>query len=115
METGITSNNSTTSHINREGASIANENINFQQKLDNLSLEAIAELKLERFFNAVGTNYPDNLHKFIMEKVEKPLFKELLKRNGGNQVQTSSILGINRNTLRKKMKQYELFNKPQGM
>jgi Fis family transcriptional regulator len=41
-----------------------------------------------------------------MKKVEKPLLGQILRRTGGNQVHASKILGINRNTLRKKMKLY---------
>jgi Fis family transcriptional regulator len=40
--------------------------------------------------------------------VEKPLLVQILRRVGGNQVQAAKILGINRNTLRKKIKQYGL-------
>jgi DNA-binding protein Fis len=43
-----------------------------------------------------------------MSKVEKPLLVQILRRVGGNQVQAAKILGINRNTLRKKIKQYGL-------
>ncbi|NRA64342.1 MAG: hypothetical protein HRU19_07650 [Pseudobacteriovorax sp.] len=41
-----------------------------------------------------------------MSKVEKPLLVQILRRVGGNQVQAAKILGINRNTLRKKIKHY---------
>jgi Fis family transcriptional regulator len=43
-----------------------------------------------------------------MSKVEKPLLIQILRRVGGNQVQAAKILGINRNTLRKKIKLYGL-------
>ena len=64
------------------------------------------ELKIARFLDQIGTFYPDNVHELILSKVEKPLLVQILRRVGGNQVQAAKILGINRNTLRKKMKIY---------
>ena len=70
--------------------------------LDKYSIEDIVELKISRFLDQIGTFYPDDMHNLIMTKVEKPLLIQMLRRVGGNQVQASKILGINRNTLRKK-------------
>lgn len=75
-------------------------------RLDKHSLEAIVELKISRFLDQIGSYYPEDLHSLIMKKVEKPLLGQILRRTGGNQVHASKILGINRNTLRKKMKLY---------
>jgi DNA-binding protein Fis len=75
-------------------------------RLDKHSLEAIVELKISRFLDQIGTFYPEDLHSLIIKKVEKPLLGQILRRTGGNQVHASKILGINRNTLRKKMKLY---------
>jgi DNA-binding protein Fis len=76
------------------------------QKLDQYSLETVVEFKIARFLDQLGTFYPENLHELIIQKVEKPLIAQILRRVGGNQVHASRILGINRNTLRKKMKMY---------
>lgn len=75
-------------------------------RLDKYALEAIVEAKISRFLDQIGTYYPEDLHSLIMKKVEKPLLGQILRRTGGNQVHASKILGINRNTLRKKMKLY---------
>lgn len=80
----------------------------FSQKLDQQALEAVVEYKISRFLDQIGSFYPDNLHDLIIQKVEKPLLHQVLRRVGGNQVHASKILGINRNTLRKKMKMYGL-------
>ena len=79
-------------------------------ELDKYSLEAIVEVKISRFLDQIGTYYPEDLHALIMRKVEKPLVGQILKRTGGNQVHAAKILGINRNTLRKKMKMYGYAN-----
>ena len=97
----------------RSGALVANRHRGLQiqdpeliAKLDSFSIEDVVELKIARFLDQIGTFYPDNVHELILSKVEKPLLVQILRRVGGNQVQAAKILGINRNTLRKKMKIY---------
>ena len=87
-------------------AALANVDPELASRLDKHSLEAIVELKISRFLDQIGSYYPEDLHSLIMKKVEKPLLGQILRRTGGNQVHASKILGINRNTLRKKMKLY---------
>lgn len=80
----------------------------FISKLDKFSIEDVVELKISRFLDQIGAFYPEHVYELIMNKVEKPLLSQILKRVGGNQVHAAKILGINRNTLRKKMKIYGL-------
>lgn len=82
--------------------------VKLAEELDKYSIEDVVELKISRFLERIGTFYPENVHELIMSKVEKPLLVQILRQVGGNQVQASKILGINRNTLRKKMKLYGL-------
>jgi len=49
-----------------------------------------------------------DLHKFVLAQVEKPLIEETLKQAKGNKLQTAKILGINRNTLHKKMNYFNI-------
>ena len=44
------------------------------------------------------------LYKSILAQVEKPLLESILQRTRGNQLETARILGINRNTLRTKIR-----------
>ena len=76
--------------------------------LDKYSMEDVVELKISRFLDQMGDFEEENMYELIMSKVEKPLLTQILRRVGGNQVQASRILGINRNTLRKKIKQYDI-------
>ena len=76
------------------------------QKLEHYSLESIVELKLSQFLDQIGTFYPEELYSTILKETEKPLLNQILLRTGGNQVHAARILGINRNTLRKKMSLY---------
>ncbi len=84
----------------------AYEAFDLKAQLDSYSLESIVELKISRFLEQIGGFYPEDLHGIFMQKIEKPLIKQILHRTGGNQVHAARILGINRNTLRKKMKIY---------
>jgi two-component system nitrogen regulation response regulator GlnG len=45
----------------------------------------------------------DDLHRRLLERVERPLLAQVLARTGGNQIRAAALLGINRNTLRKKI------------
>jgi DNA-binding protein Fis len=92
--------------VSEEGQRSAMADDELAVKLDGYSLESIMELKVSRFLDQIGGYYPENLHSLIMRKVEKPLVNQILRRTGGNQVHAARILGINRNTLRKKMKIY---------
>lgn len=44
------------------------------------------------------------LYRTIMSKVEKPLIEHTLERTDGNQIKAARVLGINRNTIRSKIK-----------
>jgi len=44
------------------------------------------------------------LYKYVLEAIEKPLIERALERTYGNQLKAAKILGINRNTIRTKIK-----------
>ncbi|MDD5774204.1 MAG: helix-turn-helix domain-containing protein [bacterium] len=49
-----------------------------------------------------------NLYKVVLEIIEKPLIAHVLKHSDGNQLKAARILGINRNTMRAKIKKYNI-------
>ncbi|GAB6034857.1 helix-turn-helix domain-containing protein [Galenea microaerophila] len=63
---------------------------------------------LETYFETLGEEEASNLYQMVMTQVEAPLIRCVLERTDYNQTQAAQILGINRNTLRKKMKLYQL-------
>jgi len=71
---------------------------------------------LEKWLNKTVKEYVGHMdgqkngHLFdlIVGGVEKPLVEIVLDKTNGNQTQAANILGINRNTLRKKIKDYEI-------
>lgn len=72
-------------------------------EVDQLSLEEIIRHKLEDYFRRTEGVDIDNLYTLVIERVERPLIELTLKKTRGNQIRAAQILGINRNTLRKKI------------
>ena len=71
--------------------------------VDHLSLEEVIHHKLEDYFQRTRGVDVDNLYSLVIERVERPLIELTLRKTGGNQIKAAEILGINRNTLRKKI------------
>lgn len=63
--------------------------------------EMVSQLLKE---DALFTEGKGVLYKTILAKVEKPLIEHVLERTEGNQLKAAKILGINRNTMRSKIK-----------
>lgn len=63
---------------------------------------------MEQYFADLNGEEPQNLHSFFIGEVEKPFLKIIMDKVNGNQTRAADILGINRNTLRKKLKTYDL-------
>jgi two-component system nitrogen regulation response regulator GlnG len=62
------------------------------------------EKPLRGLLAALGTARDGSLYEHVLAEVEKPLLEAVLARCGGNQLRAATILGINRNTLRKKLR-----------
>jgi two-component system, NtrC family, nitrogen regulation response regulator GlnG len=70
------------------------------------SLEEIIERKLIECVRGLRDHAGANLYDLMIGLVEKPLLRAVLRETGGNQVRAAQILGINRNTLRKKLTEH---------
>ncbi len=70
---------------------------------DDLSLEALVDAKLRISFANIDKLESGDVYNMVIEQVERPLISLLLEKTRWNQVRAASILGINRNTLRKKI------------
>ena len=67
------------------------------------SLEELVDLKLRSSMNGIERLDKGDIHAMVLEQVERPLIRFVLEKTRGNQVRAADILGINRNTLRKKI------------
>ena len=72
------------------------------------SLEGLVARKLENSLAQMDLQELDSLYEMVLHQVERPLINIILRQTRGNQVRTAEILGINRNTLRKKIKTLEI-------
>ena len=78
------------------------------RKLMNRTLKESTEAALKDYFKTLNGNVPNNLYKLVINEVELPLIEAVMSFTNKNQSQTAEILGINRSTLRKKLKIFEL-------
>ena len=63
---------------------------------------------IRRYLADMGSTEPDNLYRTLLSEIEPPLLEETLRHTNGNQTRAARILGITRNTLRSKLRQYGL-------
>lgn len=66
------------------------------------------EAELERYFAMLDGQTPAALHKLVIGEAEQALLACVLRHVGGNQSRAAQYLGINRGTLRKKLREYGL-------
>ena len=71
-------------------------------------IEEVVRASLEAYFNDLRGAEPDNLHDMVVRVVEKPLLEIVMQRADGNQSRAALWLGLNRNTLRKKLLDHKL-------
>lgn len=63
---------------------------------------------LNEYFDNLDGAKPHALHEMVLQATERPLIKFAIERTNGNQSAAAELLGINRNTLRKKLTEYRL-------
>ncbi|AHZ85697.1 MULTISPECIES: helix-turn-helix domain-containing protein [Bdellovibrio] len=82
----------------------------FVANLQSVSLEKLVKSKLEVLFAQQKEAQVElnGLYNVVLEQVEKPLLELALRAYNGNQVKTAQMLGINRNTLKKKIDNYKI-------
>ncbi len=73
------------------------------------ALSLCAERALRRYFDLHGASLPPaGLHRRVLSEIERPLIEIALEATGGNQARCADLLGINRNTLRKKIQSLDI-------
>ena len=84
----------------------ANDSVN--GTLMHRTLKESTETALQEYFKTLNGNAPNGLYKLVINEVELPLIEVVMTFTNKNQSQAAEILGINRSTLRKKLKLFEL-------
>ena len=65
---------------------------------------------LDQYFNDLDGGKASAIYEMVINTVEKPLLLYIMNKTEGNQSKAAKMLGLNRNTLRKKLKLYNLDN-----
>lgn len=92
--------------LNKNGASLSKTA--GDQHGGALNFSELIEKRLGGFVKKLRASEGSNLYDLLIQAVEKPLIKLVLKETSGNQVQAAQLLGMHRNTLRKKMKELKI-------
>jgi Fis family transcriptional regulator len=71
-------------------------------------LRNVTEEALDNYFANLNGSKPSELYSLVLQEVEAPLFKAVMNYTKGNQSKAAEMLGINRGTLRKKLRIYGL-------
>ncbi len=77
-------------------------------KKDRASLDSLISNEIKYLLSAGGDENTSKIYETVIKRVEKPLIESILKLTKGNKKKAAQILGINRNTLSKKMDELEL-------
>jgi len=87
-----------------------------QKTVPNLALEEFMEYRLKDFVKQMKVSGGRNLHPMLLREIERPLITITLRETNGNQIQAAHLLGMNRNTLRKKIKDLKIrvYKNPQN-
>ena len=71
-------------------------------------IAACVKSSMEKYFHDLNGEKVSDVYEMVLHEVEKPLLEIVMKHAKSNQCKASDILGINRNTLRKKLKLHKL-------
>jgi Fis family transcriptional regulator, factor for inversion stimulation protein len=74
------------------------------------NIEECVRASLEVYFKDLRGNPPSNLYQMMMGIVEKPLLEVVMQHARGNQSRAADWMGLNRNTLRKKLGEHDMLN-----
>jgi len=72
------------------------------------AIAEVVEKSLNEYFHHLDGEEPDDIYRMVIDNVEKALLANVMQRTDGNQTQAAEMLGINRTTLRSKLKAHRL-------
>ena len=74
----------------------------------NTELADAVKRSLERYFKDMDGEKPTSIYEMVLKNIEKPMIETVLGKASGNQSLAAKMLGVTRNTLRKKMQQLRI-------
>ena len=75
-------------------------------------LKESAHISITHFLTELDGEHCTDLHDMVMAQVEAPLLEAVMAHVKQNQSKAAAMLGLNRGTLRKKLRQYDLLDTP---
>jgi len=72
------------------------------------NLQDKIETLIDKYFKDLDGENPNDVYDMVLHSIEKPLLIYIMNYAEGNQTRAAKILGLNRNTLRKKLEFYNL-------
>lgn len=75
-----------------------------------IPLRECVRTAIASYLDRMGEYQVDNLHRFVLDEVERPLLETVMEHARGNQTLAARMLGISRGTLRKKVAHYGLIS-----
>lgn len=75
-------------------------------------IEECVRANLQKYFDDLGGEKPANVYDMVIRLVEKPLLEEVMRQAEQNQSRAAQWLGLNRNTLRKKLLEHGCMEQP---
>lgn len=75
---------------------------------NSLTLRDNVAQAMQSYFSLLDGSDVTDVYKLVLSEIEAPLFESVLQHTQGNQTKAAEVLGLNRGTLRKKLKQYGL-------
>ena len=78
--------------------------------MSKINLEECVRTSLESYFTDLGGSEPDRMYDMMVRVVEKPLLEVVMQHADQNQSRAAQWLGLNRNTLRKKLVEHQLIS-----
>lgn len=70
------------------------------------SLDEVVKSNLENYLSDLNGTNPKEIYEMVINAVERPMLEVVMRHAENNQVRASEMLGINRNTLRKKLQSH---------
>lgn len=81
---------------------------NLNNDTQNQSLRACVQTTMENYFRHLDGQMVTDVYDMLLAEIEAPMLEVVMKHTRQNQTKASEILGLNRGTLRKKLKRYSL-------
>ena len=78
--------------------------------MSNVNIQECVRISLESYLRDLGESEPDGMYTMLVNVVEKPLLEVVMQRADNNQSRAAQWLGLNRNTLRKKLLEHKLID-----